>query len=79
MPTQKRLPSLRRLFCLQGNRIDLSRENDSPDRFPILVIINKLEHFRVVVTRCDKRGDKFLTSRRLASIRIWLQTYELVT
>lgn len=40
---------------------------------------NKLKHFRAVATRNDKRDDKFLASVQLASIRIWLRTYEPVS
>ncbi len=40
---------------------------------------NKLKHFRAVATRYDKRDDNFLASIKLASLRIWLRTYELVT
>lgn len=42
-------------------------------------LFNKLTHFRVLASRYDKRGDNFLASVQLASIRIWLQTYETVT
>lgn len=40
---------------------------------------NKLRHFRAVATRYDKRVDNFLASVQLASIRIWLGSYESVT
>lgn len=40
---------------------------------------NKLKHFRAVATRYDKRDDNFLASIKLASLRIWLRTYESVT
>jgi len=40
---------------------------------------NKLKHFRAVATRYDKRDDNFLASVKLASLRIWLRTYESVT
>jgi len=40
---------------------------------------NKLKHFRAVATRYDKRDDNFLASVQLASIRIWLRSYESVT
>jgi len=39
----------------------------------------KLKHFRAVATRYDKRDDNFLASVQLASLRIWLRTYESVT
>ena len=37
---------------------------------------NKLKHFRAVATRYDKRDDNYLASVQLASIRIWLRSYE---
>lgn len=40
---------------------------------------NKLKHFKAIATRYDKRDDNFLGSVQLASIRIWLRNYELVT
>lgn len=40
---------------------------------------NKLRHFRAVATRHDKRVDNFLASVQLASIRIWLGSFESVT
>ncbi len=40
---------------------------------------NKLKHFRAVATRYDKRDDNYLASVQLASIRIWLRSYEAVT
>ncbi len=40
---------------------------------------SKLKHFRAVATRYDKRDDNYLASVQLASIRIWLRTYESVT
>jgi len=40
---------------------------------------NKLKHFRAVATRYDKRDDNYLASVQLASIRIWLRSYESVT
>ena len=40
---------------------------------------NKLKHFRAVATRYDKRDDSFLASVQLASIRIWLRSYEPVS
>ena len=50
------------------------RQRNAVERF-----FNKLKHFRAVATRYDKRDDNFLASVQLASIRIWLRTYELVT
>ena len=34
--------------------------------------LNKLKHFRVVATRCDKRDGNYLASVKLASIRNWM-------
>jgi transposase len=41
--------------------------------------LNKLKHFRAIATRYDKRDYNYLASVQLASIRIWLRTYESVT
>lgn len=50
------------------------RQRNAVERF-----FNKFKHFRVVATRYDKRDDDFLASVQLASIRIWLRSYESVT
>jgi len=50
------------------------RQRNAVERF-----FSKLKHFRAVATRYDKRDDNFLASVQLASIRIWLRTYESVT
>ena len=50
------------------------RQRNAVERF-----FNKLKHFRAVATRYDKRDDNYLASIQLASIRIWLRTYESVT
>ncbi len=50
------------------------RQRNAVERF-----FNKLKHFRAIATRYDKRDDNFLASVQLASMRIWLRTYELVT
>ena len=50
------------------------RQRNEVERF-----FNKLKHFRAVATRYDKRDDNFLASVQLASIRIWLRSYESVT
>ncbi len=47
------------------------RQRNAVERF-----FNKLKHFRAVATRYDKRDDNFLASVQLASIRIWLRSYE---
>ena len=52
----------------------LYRQRNHVERF-----FNKLKHFRAIATRYDKRDDNFLASVQLASIRIWLRTYESVT
>ncbi len=63
------------------NRINLPvfspwvyRQRNAVERF-----FNKLKHFRAVATRYDKRDDNYLASVQLASMRIWLRTYESVT
>ena len=52
----------------------LYRQRNAVERF-----FNKLKHFRAVATRYDKRDDNFLASVKLASLRIWLRSYESVT
>ena len=52
----------------------LYRQRNAVERF-----FNKLKHFRAIATRYDKRDDNFLASIQLASIRIWLRSYESVT
>jgi transposase len=65
MPNRKRLPVFDPELYKQRNRVE---------RF-----FSKIKHFRAVATRYDKRDDNFLASVQLASIRIWLRTYESVT
>ena len=65
MPTRVNIPSFSRWVYRQRNAVE---------RF-----FNKLKHFRAVATRYDKRDDNYLASVQLASIRIWLRTYESVT
>ena len=64
MPTRKRWPDFDPILYRQRNQVE---------RF-----FNKLKHFRAVATRYDKRDDNFLASVQIASIRIWLRTYESV-
>lgn len=49
----------------------LYRERKLIERF-----FSKLEHFRRVATRDDKLAANFLAMVQLASIRLWLRTYE---
>ena len=49
------------------------------DRNWVERFFNKLKNFRAVATRYDKRDDNFLASVQLASIRIWLRSYESVS
>jgi transposase len=50
------------------------RQRNAVERF-----FNKIKHFRAVATRYDKRDNNFLASVKLASLRIWLRSYESVT
>jgi transposase len=78
MPNRVRVPK----FCPV-----LYRERNFVERFfniPLVDCSNRLpgsdiKHFRAVATRYDKRDDNFLASVQLASLRIWLRTYESVT
>ena len=65
MPNRVNVPVFNRTTYKLRNRIE---------RF-----FSKLKHFRAVATRYDKRDDNFLASAQLASLRIWLRTYESVT
>ena len=65
MPTRKRFPAF---------DLELYKQRNQIERF-----FSKLKHFRAVATRYDKRDDNFLASVQLASIRIWLRSYESVT
>lgn len=49
----------------------LYRERNLVERF-----FNKLKHFRRIATRYDKLAENFLAMVKLASIRLWLRTYE---
>jgi transposase len=65
MPTRTRFPAFDPILYRQRNQVE---------RF-----FSKLKHFRAVATRHDKRDDNFLASVQLASLRIWLRTYESLT
>ncbi|WKW50547.1 IS5 family transposase [Rhodomicrobium lacus] len=65
MPNRKKRPAFSAWLYRQRNAVE---------RF-----FNKLKHFRAVATRYDKRDDNFLASVQLASVRIWLRSYESVT
>jgi transposase len=65
MPTRKRFPAFDPALYRQRNQVE---------RF-----FSKLKHVRAVATRYDKRDDNFLASVQLASLPIWLRTYESVT
>ncbi len=65
MPNRIRHP----LFCKW-----VYRQRNQVERF-----FNKLKHFRAIATRYDKRDDNFLASIQLASLRIWIKSYESVT
>ena len=65
MPTRKRVPDF---------DAELYKLRNRAERY-----FSKLKHFRAVATRYDKRDDNFLASVQLASLRIWLRTYESVT
>ena len=49
----------------------LYRERNLVERF-----FNKLKHFRRVATRFDKLARNFLAAVLLASLRLWIRTYE---
>ena len=53
---------------------ELYKARNAVERF-----FNKIKNFRAVATRYDKRDDNYLASVQLASIRIWLRSYESVT
>ena len=65
MPNRVNVPAFRSWLYKQRNVVE---------RF-----FNTLKHFRAVATRYDKRDDNFLASIQLASIHIWLRSYESVT
>jgi transposase len=65
IPTRKHVPAF---------DAELYKLRNQAERF-----FSKLKHFRAVATRYDKRDDNFLASVQLASLRIWLRTYESVT
>jgi transposase len=52
----------------------LYRHRNLVERF-----FNKINHYRTVATRYDKRADNFLAGVKLASIRIWMRANESMT
>ena len=82
--------ALRSSLAEQGawaNVKPMSRRVNTPAFSPFLYryrnlverFFSKLKQFRAIATRYDKRDDNFLASVQLASIRIWLRSYESVT
>ena len=82
--------ALRTTMTAQGawaNIKPVSRRVDKPAFSPFLYryrnlverFFNKLKHFRAVATRYEKSPENYLAVVKLASIRIWLRTYESVT
>ena len=65
MPTRKSFPAFDPVLYRLRNHVER--------------VFSKIKHFRAVATRYDKRDDNFLASVQLASLRIWLRTYESVT
>jgi transposase len=65
------MPNRVKSFPFDAN---LYKARNAVERF-----FNKLKHFRAVATRYDKRDDNYLASIQLASIRIWLRSYESAT
>jgi len=65
MPNRRRRPTFSAFLYRYRNLVE---------RF-----FSKLKQFRAVATRYDKRDDNFLAAVQLASIRIWLRSYESVT
>jgi transposase len=49
----------------------LYRERNQVERF-----FSKLKHFRRIATRYEKLADNFLAMVQLASMRLWLRSYE---
>jgi transposase len=68
------IPSMPQRNPVIAHNRALYKQRNLVERF-----FNKLKHFRAVASRYDKRDDNFLASIQLASIRIWLRTYESVT
>ena len=68
------IPSMPQRNPLIPHNREWCKDRNCVERF-----FNKLKNFRAVATRCDKRDDNFLASIQLASIRIWLRSYEAVS
>ena len=52
----------------------LYKERNRVERF-----FSRIKHFRRIATRYDKLAENFLAMVKLASIRLWLRTYESTT
>lgn len=49
------------------------------DRNCVERFFNKIKNYRAIATRYDKRDDNFIASIQLASIHVWLRSYESVS
>ena len=65
MPTRKRVPAFSRFLYRYRNRVE---------RF-----FNKIKHFRAIATRYEKHDANYIALIKLASVRIWMRSYESVT
>jgi transposase len=48
-------------------------------RNPVERFFNKIEHYRAVATRYDKRPENFLAGVKLVSLRLWMRFNESMT
>ena len=48
-------------------------------RNPVERFFGKLKHFRAIATRFEKHDANYLALIKLASVRIWMRSYESVT
>lgn len=65
------IPPKRNRKCKPCFSKQLYRERNLIERF-----FSKLKHFRRVATRYDKLAANFLAMVQLASMRLWLRSYE---